>query len=80
MFDFENLRDEVLRLPDAERSQLICDMLASLEPEPDSDAAQAWGELAVDRLRRYERGELTVQDWRESLAEVRATLLSKPKT
>lgn len=81
MNTFEDLQNEVLRLPSADRGRLAIAVLDSLEDEPvDDDVAKAWADEVQARSTAYTRGELNAVDWREALQEIDADLseMSQP--
>ena len=46
----ERLRNEALNLPRAERAELACDLVQSLDAPYDSDATRTWGAEILRRL------------------------------
>lgn len=73
----DQLLTAALALPEEERAALAHDLLLSLAPDEvasKEEWEQAWAEELQLRASRYERGETTARDWREVLAEVRASL------
>lgn len=81
MNTFEDLQNEVLRLPSADRGRLAITVLDSLEDEPvDDDVAKAWADEVQARSTAYTRGELNAVDWRVALQEIDADLseMSQP--
>ncbi len=81
MNTFEDLQNEVLRLPSADRGRLAIAVLDSLDDEPvDDDVAKAWADEVLARSAAYSRGELKAVDWREALQEIDADLseMSQP--
>ncbi len=61
-----DLREEVLALPDYARAELAAELLVSLEhePEQDLDSVNAqWADEIEDRARRALAGDATSQDW-----------------
>ena len=62
----DDLRAEVLALPDSARAELAAELLVSLEHEPnqDLDSVDAeWANEIEDRARRALAGGATSQDW-----------------
>ena len=81
MNTFEDLQNEVLRLPSADRGRLAIAVLDSLDDEPvDDDVAKAWADEVLARSAAYSRGELKAVDWREAMQEIDADLseMSQP--
>ena len=75
MNTFEDLQNEVLRLPSADRGRLAIAVLESLEDEPaDESVAEAWANEVLARSAAYSRGELHAVDWREALQEIESDL------
>jgi putative addiction module component (TIGR02574 family) len=54
----EELQAAVLSLPEAERAQLAAKILASLDTDPEIEAA--WRAEVRDRVAAYKRGEIPV--------------------
>jgi len=75
MNTFEDLQNEVLRLPSADRGRLAIAVLESLDDEPpDEGVAEAWANEVLARSAAYSRGELRAVDWREALQEIESDL------
>ena len=75
MNTFEDLQDEVLRLPSADRGRLAIAVLDSLDDEPaDGGVAEAWATEVLARSAAYSRGELQAVDWRAALQEIESDL------
>ncbi len=75
MNTFEDLQNEVLRLPSADRGRLAMAVLDSLDDEPcDEGVAEAWAAEVLARSTAYSRGELQAVDWREALQEIESDL------
>lgn len=75
MNTFEDLQNEVLKLPSADRGRLAIAVLDSLENEPaDEGIAEAWANEVLARSAAYSRGELHAVDWREALHEIESDL------
>ncbi len=69
MNTFDELQNQVLSLPPADRGRLAVVVLDSLDDEPvDEGVAEAW---AAEVL-AYSRGELKAVDWREAAQEIEA--------
>lgn len=80
MNTFEDLQNEVLKLPSADRGRLAIAVLDSLEDEPvDEGVAEAWADEVLARSAAYSRGELKAVDWREALQEIEADLNEMPR-
>lgn len=75
MNSFEELQNQVLSLPPADRGRLAVAVLDSLDDEPvDEGVAEAWANEVLARSAAYSRGELKAVDWREALQEMEADL------
>lgn len=71
MNSFEELQNQVLNLPAADRGRLALVVLDSLDDEPvDEGVAEAWATEVLERSAAYSRGELQAVDWREALKEM----------
>lgn len=69
----KDLRREVLNLPREERAGLARELIESLDPARDDDAAQAWLDEAERRAIEVESGHATLEDW----ADVRERIAKK---
>ena len=65
----DELHAAVLALPEGERAQLAARILASLETDPEVEAA--WVAEVRDRLAAYKRGEIGTVSAEEVLAKAR---------
>jgi len=77
----DELRSEVLALPDEVRSELIIGILDSLDDRPvaddQADLDQVWATEAARRAAQIESGEVSTDSWDDLLtkaAEARRTL------
>jgi putative addiction module component (TIGR02574 family) len=61
--DSSRVLSEALKLPLEERAQLIAQLLASLDGEPDSDVEAAWAAELESRARKVLAGEGKFEDW-----------------
>ena len=61
----EALMKEAMELPDRERASLIDRLLATLDPEKDSDADQAWAMEIERRGAELEQGIVEPVAWEE---------------
>ena len=78
MNTFEELQNQVLKLPPADRGRLAIAVLDSLDDEPvDEGVAQAWADEVLARSAAYSRGELQAEDWRAALQEIESDLNEK---
>ena len=68
--DLEIIRAEVLRLPAADRAQLLDTLIESLDTDPDLDAA--WDAVADERDAQIEAGTVTPLSLDEVMQELRA--------
>ncbi len=75
MNTFDDLQNQGLSLPPADRGRLAVAVLESLDDEPvDEGVAEAWASEVLARSAAYSRGELKAVDWREALQEIEADL------
>ena len=70
----ESVRDEALKLPEAERARLASDLLASLDGEAEDGVEAAWAAEVERRKGEVERGEARLVPWEQVKAEVKAAL------
>ncbi|MEA1950081.1 MAG: addiction module protein [Planctomycetota bacterium] len=70
----DNLRNEILSLPIADRAELAEALLLSLEPESMGDTLPKWLAEAWDRLQAYSEGKLTSSDYNEALDRVKNSI------
>ncbi len=70
----DNLRNEILALPMADRAELAEALLLSLEPEYISNTLPNWLVEAADRLQAYSEGKLTSSDYNEALDRVKNSI------
>lgn len=66
--EFDRLRARVRALPEAERAELARELVATLDGEPESDAASAWDQELMRRLAEIEDGTVETID-RNTLTE-----------
>jgi hypothetical protein len=62
--------DLALELPVQERAELAQDVLASLDGEPDSDAAQAWESEIAERVEKLESGQSKLVDAKDAIRRI----------
>jgi putative addiction module component (TIGR02574 family) len=67
----ERLRDEALNLPHAERAELACDLVQSLDGAADPDAAKAWDAEILRRLDEVTSGNAQIIDRAEFARRMR---------
>lgn len=67
--------EEATRLPEPDRIRLAERVLATLDGEPDEDAAELWGREIARRSREIEQGLVTPIPW----SEVKAAALRKAR-
>jgi hypothetical protein len=73
----QSLLREALSLPEAERADLVAELLVSLEGAPEGDDAavgQAWAEELEERARRVLAGESRGEAWTDVHDRVRRAL------
>jgi len=68
-----HLIEEALRLPVAERSAVIAELLASMDGAPDDDADEAWAAELERRATKAIRGESQGKDWEMVRDEIEAS-------
>ena len=73
----DSVRDEALRLPEAERARLAAELLASLGGDAEDGVEAAWAGEVERRKAQVERGEARLVPWEQVKAEVKAAL--KPR-
>lgn len=72
--DLKRLRDEALRLSDAERAELAHDLVKSLDEPSDPDAAEAWDREIALRLDAIDAGTAKLVDREELRQRLQARL------
>jgi putative addiction module component (TIGR02574 family) len=71
----EQVRNQALQLPIAERATLARDLLVSLDVHESPEVVEAaWAEEIEARAAAYERGEMKADDWEISLERARLRL------
>jgi putative addiction module component (TIGR02574 family) len=73
----DSVRDEALRLTEAERARLAAELLASLDGEPEDGVEAAWAAEVEKRKAQVERGEARLVPWDQVKAEVKAALKTR---
>ena len=73
----DSVRDDALRLPEAERARLAAALLASLDGEAEDGVEAAWVAEVEKRKAQVARGEARLVPWEQVKAEVKAVL--KPR-
>ena len=73
----DSVRDDALRLPEAERARLAATLLASLDGEAEDGVEAAWAAEVEQRKAQVARGEARLVPWEQVKAEVKAVL--KPR-
>jgi putative addiction module component (TIGR02574 family) len=73
----DSVRDDALRLPEAERARLAAALLASLDGEAEDGVEAAWAAEVEKRKTQVARGEERLVPWEQVKAEVKAVL--KPR-
>jgi putative addiction module component (TIGR02574 family) len=73
----DSVRDDALRLPEAERARLAAELLASLDGEAEEGVESAWAAEVDKRKAQVARGEARLVPWEQVKAEVKAAL--KPR-
>jgi putative addiction module component (TIGR02574 family) len=69
-----DIESQALRLPPRERARLAQRLIASLDPESDRDAEQAWLEEAERRLDELESGKVAGIPAEKVFEKARSTL------
>lgn len=67
----EQLRNEALNLPDAERAELACNLVQSLDGRPDAGVAEEWDTEILRRLDQIASGTAQIIDRAEFARRVR---------
>jgi putative addiction module component (TIGR02574 family) len=57
--------DDALRLPDAERAELVGLLIESLDDESDANVQEAWSEEIAKRLAEIDNGSAKTIPWSE---------------
>jgi putative addiction module component (TIGR02574 family) len=70
----ERLRDEALNLPGAERAELACNLVQSLDGPPDTGVAEEWDTEILRRLDQIASGTAQIIDRAEFTRRVRARM------
>ncbi len=70
----DRLRNQALGLPDAQRAELACDLVRSLDGPPDPDTASAWDAEILKRLDETTSGRAQVVDRAEFARRIREGL------
>jgi len=70
----DSLRSEALALSEAERAELIVDLLDSLDDRPlasdEDDIERIWAEETTRRAAQIDSGEVVTDSWEDVLARV----------
>ncbi len=64
------LLEQVLRLPEKERSELADKLLENLEPASEEDVEAAWGEEIRRRIEEVESGAVKPVPWDEARRQI----------
>jgi putative addiction module component (TIGR02574 family) len=70
----DRLRNEALNLPDAERAELACELVQSLDGPADADAAKEWDAEILRRLDTVDSGRARIIDRAEFSRRMRDRL------
>lgn len=74
----EQLKQQVLCLPQPERAELAEALIRSLDSQEElvseDEAREAWGKEVQRRAEAYDRGEMSSRSWEEFRDELRAKL------
>lgn len=70
----ERLRSEALNLPDAERAELACNLVQSLDAPSDVDAVSLWDAEILWRLDQIASGTTQIIDRAEFTRRMRARM------
>lgn len=74
MREADAILNEALELPNAERAELALKLTASLDPEPEPGAGDAWAAEISRRIERLRNGTAQTVSADEALARARAGL------
>jgi len=72
--NLDRLRNEALNLPDAERAELACELVQSLDGPADADAAKEWEAEILRRLDAVDSGRTQIIDRTEFARRMRERL------
>jgi putative addiction module component (TIGR02574 family) len=75
---FEQLYQEALELPEADRGELAGLLIRSLDPPPEPDVEAAWDEVIERRIREIDEGTVETIPWEQVRAEMNARIGKKP--
>ena len=70
----ERLRSEALNLPDAQRAELACNLVQSLDAPSDADAVSQWDAEILCRLDQIASGTTQIIDRAEFIRRVHARM------
>jgi len=70
----ERLRNEALNLPDAERAELACNLVQSLDGLPEAGVAKEWDTEILRRLDKIASGTAQIIDRAEFTRRTRARM------
>ena len=73
----ERLRNEALNLPDAERAELACNLVQSLNEPLDVGAAMKWDAETIRRLDEIASGTTQIIDRAEFARRMRARMIKR---
>ncbi len=65
---------EVLALPEQDRAYLARQLIASLDPQHDTDSEEQWAEVIERRSHEIEKGQVACRPVEETVRDIRATL------
>jgi len=61
----EKLLASALELPESDRAAIAAELIASLDPETDAGAAEAWDREIARRLAELDSGQVKTVPWEE---------------
>lgn len=70
----ENLRKELMALPESERAKLAHDLIQSLDEPRDTEVEEAWDREILRRIREVDAGDARLLDRAEFRQRLRANL------
>lgn len=70
------LKIQLLKLPEHERAELVHDLIASLDGDPEEDVEEAWADEIVQRVRDLQSGAVQTVSATEAMTRIAARIRS----
>ena len=70
----KELKDQVLKLPERERAELVHDVIASLDGDADGNVEEAWANEILQRVRDLKSGAVQTVSSTEAMERIAARL------